>query len=238
MYQIFSATKPDNIFVHADRVRPRHVVIGDFGIAINTNTESSWTDHHGTKAYFAPEMLNDNKITNKVDCWSLGLIMYQLLTRQFPFGNITNSNDDLSWPDIRRWILEGSVEFKTSPVPCQEAISLVEKLLAKDPSTRYSAAQAFVDRYLNELDLSKGSFFEQYIPMIQSHFDRISSATIASSDFAPSSFSRHHHYLCPKNIKLSKKICPPGGKRQRAGFDQGVARAPQPRCFENGQRIV
>lgn len=42
--------KPDNVFVYANRVRLAHVVIGDFGVAINTNGEASWADHHGTKA--------------------------------------------------------------------------------------------------------------------------------------------------------------------------------------------
>jgi serine/threonine protein kinase len=211
-------------------------------------------------------MLKDNKITDKVDCWSLGIIMYQLLTRQFPFDSnstiTTNSNDVLSWPHIRQWILEGPVEFQTDPVPSKEgnpppriqmikhthitnplgviffldiAMTLVENLLAKDPRHRFSAGQAFADPYV-ELGLSKTGLFEQYKQVIHSHFDRLSSA---ASSFAPSSSPRpHHHSTSPKHIKLGKDICLPGNKQQRDGFDHWVERAPQPRYFENGQRIV
>ena len=39
----------------------------------------------GTIAYKAPEVINMNKPTSKVDVWAIGIILYELLTSKHPF---------------------------------------------------------------------------------------------------------------------------------------------------------
>ncbi|KAI0806357.1 kinase-like domain-containing protein [Xylaria sp. FL0064] len=66
--------KPSNIMVSARR--PIRVKLVDFGLA--TDTEQSVRTFAGTPAYFAPEFAS-RRYTNKVDIWSLGVIIMELL---------------------------------------------------------------------------------------------------------------------------------------------------------------
>ena len=40
----------------------------------------------GTLVYMAPELVNGNPCSNKIDIWSLGIIMYILMTGKMPFS--------------------------------------------------------------------------------------------------------------------------------------------------------
>lgn len=69
--------KTANIFIHNDTFK-----IGDFGFATDNLTDMPKL---GTPLYMAPELLNAKPYTQKVDVWSLGVILYQLLLGDFPF---------------------------------------------------------------------------------------------------------------------------------------------------------
>ena len=56
----------------------------DFGLALNSDSDSSDT-MVGTPYYIAPEAL-DNKYGFACDLWSLGVIMYILLSGYLPFS--------------------------------------------------------------------------------------------------------------------------------------------------------
>lgn len=60
----------------------------DFGLATRWGTQSTASGHRsfvGTILYSCPEMVQNKKCTMKADVWSLGAIMYELLTLQQPF---------------------------------------------------------------------------------------------------------------------------------------------------------
>ncbi|XBI41198.1 hypothetical protein VPH35_125686 [Triticum aestivum] len=76
--------KPDNIFLGSDY----EVRIGDFGDACCGQDELGkygGTPNCGTKSYLAPELDSDEKITEKVDIYSVGVMFFELLTR---FGSL------------------------------------------------------------------------------------------------------------------------------------------------------
>ena len=52
-------------------------------MGINEYTE----DIAGTLYYFPPEILKKERITQKGDIWSLGVVLYFILLKTFPFGN-------------------------------------------------------------------------------------------------------------------------------------------------------
>eukprot|EP01084_Bolivina_argentea_P310030 536356_1 len=79
--------KPENILHHKHQ---NIYKLGDFGCSKNTDISTARTTV-GTKAYQAPEMLDDDQtVTDKADIWSLGISIYFLATNEYPF-NTTNA---------------------------------------------------------------------------------------------------------------------------------------------------
>ncbi|EKX39389.1 hypothetical protein GUITHDRAFT_76463 [Guillardia theta CCMP2712] len=71
--------KPSNIFLMADG---RTVKVGDFGISKVLDAELE--KRVGTKRYMAPEVYNKQDYSNKADIWSLGCVLFELLTLNHP----------------------------------------------------------------------------------------------------------------------------------------------------------
>jgi serine/threonine protein kinase len=49
----------------------------------------------GSYAYMAPEITGDNNYNQKVDIWSLGVIVYEMLHNDLPFCSTKNFDEDL-----------------------------------------------------------------------------------------------------------------------------------------------
>lgn len=79
--------KPDNILLSSFDDYPK-VKLSDFGLSKLTSNKNVLRTFVGTIAYLAPEVLLGNgeeKYTEKVDTWSLGVILYLCLTGDFPY---------------------------------------------------------------------------------------------------------------------------------------------------------
>ncbi len=123
--------KPTNILVTGDL----DVKIGDFSIAYINKLDSTETmpmGMVGSPRYMSPEQIQENTLTNQTDLFSLGIVMYELLTGKHPFAadnfsrlvqRILNEEP----PPMR--------EFR-SEVP-DELERVMRKLLAKNPAERY-----------------------------------------------------------------------------------------------------
>lgn len=60
----------------------------DFGLADHWNEHSDYLFHRcGTPGFVAPEVLHDAKYTTQVDVYSLGVLLFTLLTGQNPFDS-------------------------------------------------------------------------------------------------------------------------------------------------------
>jgi serine/threonine protein kinase len=76
--------KPSNILV----TKEKDVKIGDFSIAHINKPDSTTTQAGGVMGspkYMSPEQLNEEHVTNRTDLFSLGVVMYELLTGRHPF---------------------------------------------------------------------------------------------------------------------------------------------------------
>ena len=101
---IFSITKQlDNLhqsnIAHKD-VKPDNILINpctgvasiiDFGLAEYGNQSGSFQQFGGTLFYQAPEVLSQMAHTSKVDVWSLGLVLLELLSREYAISVISKN---------------------------------------------------------------------------------------------------------------------------------------------------
>jgi non-specific serine/threonine protein kinase len=158
--------KPDNIIVRQDGL----VKVLDFGLAklAPSASEDPGGDAAtrlfvdtvpgmimGTAAYMSPEQARGRAVDHRTDIWSLGVVLYEMLTGQVPFGGETFSHAVVA-------ILENE------PPPLSESIDgfssqlerIIRKALAKQPERRYASAIEFaadLKAVIRELDLGEAS---------------------------------------------------------------------------------
>ena len=84
--------KPGNILYAAE---PTDVRIGDFGLALNRGAETTQITGVGSPAYMSPEQIREELVDHRTDLYSLGVVMYQLLTGKLPFQRHQQVQHDL-----------------------------------------------------------------------------------------------------------------------------------------------
>ena len=75
--------KPSNIIIIKDATLGELVKVLDFGIALLKSDESP-TGFMGTPAYCSPEQMDGKTLDNRADIYSLGIMMFQMLTAELP----------------------------------------------------------------------------------------------------------------------------------------------------------
>ena len=130
--------KPHNILVTSDG----RVKVADFGIAraISSTTMTYDGNVVGSVHYFSPEQAKGTKITAKSDVYSLGIVLYEMLTGRLPFNGETSVSIALKQlreePPAPRQI-DGNIP------PIAEAIIL--KAMSKEPEDRPDSREMIED---------------------------------------------------------------------------------------------
>ena len=125
--------KPANVIVQSDGV----VKLLDFGIARQEKTESRLTRTGsviGTLQYMAPERLRNAAFDGRSDIFSVGVVMYQLLTGQLPFTG--------DYSIVQKILTEKHPpldQYLGKYPPALDGI--LDRALAKSPDDRYSTAE-------------------------------------------------------------------------------------------------
>ena len=111
--------------------------IVDFGLSKIIGPNESSLDPFGTLSYVAPEVLLQKPYGKEVDLWSLGIIVYLLLSRVLPF-------DDEEDKEIARQTIQDAPDFSFEPwdTVTDNAKDLVKKLLQKNRTKRPSLEEA------------------------------------------------------------------------------------------------
>lgn len=122
----------------------------DFGLAKLIGPNEKADEPFGTLGYVAPEVLRKEPYSFSCDLWSLGCIIYALLSGSLPF-------DHESQKETIKMTLENKLEFD---LPCWDQISdeckdLLTKLLLKDPKKRISLESCLKHKWFNGIDLNK-----------------------------------------------------------------------------------
>ena len=143
--------KPANMLV--DKNGKPHIV--DFGIArVSTSTMTKTSLAMGTPYYMSPEQISGQKVDSRTDVFSLGAVIYELLTKKKPFPgeNITTV--------IYRIMNEQAIPVKQlrKDLPA-DLDRIIQKALAKDPDSRYRNCRELVKdlkQYAHFSDETKG----------------------------------------------------------------------------------
>ncbi len=136
--------KPSNILLRPDG----HAYLGDFGLAkakMGAEAVTHSGSMVGTPEYMAPEQSNGVH-DYRSDIYSLGIILYQMLTGRVPFT--ADSPVAVSLKHIQA-IPKSPGELNSAIPPAVEAVIL--KALAKDPAERYQQAGALAEAYWHAL---------------------------------------------------------------------------------------
>ncbi len=99
----------------------------------------------GTAYYIAPEIVNSEKYDEKCDLWSIGVIMYILLTGCPPFDGKTDN-------DIMKSVKAGKYPTGTNEYKwlSNDAKDLIKQLLTYKPSQRISAQSALTHSWITK----------------------------------------------------------------------------------------
>ena len=131
--------KPENIMVDDND----HIKLIDFGIAGDTAsrrlTYANFTTMLGTPNYIAPEQVKGKRGDGRTDLYSMGVIIYEMLTAKLPFTGpspMAAMNDRLLNHPLPPRVADPSV----SP----QLQEILYRALERDPKNRYSTAQEFI----------------------------------------------------------------------------------------------
>jgi serine/threonine-protein kinase len=134
--------KPGNIML----LKNGHIKVTDFGIAKAVSSSQTRTGIIlGTPNYMSPEQINGMEIDGRSDIFSLGIVFFQLLTGQLPFGGKTLTE---LFYQITQAKHPSPRQINPKVIrPCEQ---LIDKALAKDPDQRFQRASNFA-KYLRVL---------------------------------------------------------------------------------------
>lgn len=126
---IYRDLKPENILLDYQG----HIALCDFGLCkLDMKDEDRTNTFCGTPEYLAPELLMGNGYNKTVDWWTLGVLLYEMLTGLPPFYD-ENTNE------MYRKILSEPLHFPGHDVVPPAAKDLLTKLLNRDPQQRLGA---------------------------------------------------------------------------------------------------
>ena len=124
--------KPENFLIETnDNIKPIIKLI-DFGFACHIPSNGYMEQYFGTPIYTAPEIIQNWSYSEKIDLWSVGVILFNMTTGCQPFS----TDED----DINKEVLEKDIQFDA--IDNENIRSLCMNLLEKYPAARISAKKA------------------------------------------------------------------------------------------------
>ena len=130
--------KPDNIMI----TQPNDfgvIKIMDFGLSKIVSPNESMADGYGTLSYVAPEVLLRTPYNKEVDIWSMGVILYYMLSGKLPFRGRKEQ-------EVAEKIVYDELEFEDDEweIRSKSVIDLIKSCLEKSKEKRIT-----IDEFIN-----------------------------------------------------------------------------------------
>ncbi|TMW63812.1 hypothetical protein Poli38472_002753 [Pythium oligandrum] len=182
--------KPENLLLTSKNTKEAHIKLADFGTAMVISDKSIFRSEHLTWAYCAPEVLRDmqksidpadepgattSAFNPKSDVWSVGIVLYVLLSAIHPFDPDGRHTKD----QMVQKILQGefAMSDKLWDDISSEAKAFIHQLLTADPKQRPNAADALQHEWFSSaqtprapLKVSTSNGLGQYQRLMQRKF--------------------------------------------------------------------
>jgi serine/threonine protein kinase len=219
--------KPGNIML-ADNGQ---VKIVDFGIArVGVSSMTRTGEVLGTVMYMSPEQVHGQTVDTRSDLFSLGVVLFELLTYQSPFPG-----SDV--PSILFKILNEPPELVSKHIgQCPPQLQqIVERALAKDRETRYQSAEDMAFELQRLADNMRRSSVSAYLEQGQRSF-QVGDFTIAKESLQKVLEIDSSHELAQNLLTQVRELIQ---SRQRAQkIEQNVRRAKEAQEAEQYDEAV
>lgn len=175
---VYRDLKPENILLNYQG----HIALCDFGLCkINMKLDQKTNTFCGTPEYLAPELLMNKGYTRVVDFWTLGILLYEMLTSLPPFY-------DEDVPTMYKKILEDPLIFPGDMDSVTK--DLIGKLLVRDPTQRlgyHGVSEIKSHQFFKDIDwekLNSKGYIPPYKPQVKNSMD-ISNISAEFTDERP-----------------------------------------------------
>ncbi|XP_036766898.2 myosin light chain kinase 3 isoform X2 [Manis pentadactyla] len=182
--------KPENIL--CVNQTGHQIKIIDFGLARRYKPQEKLKVNFGTPEFLAPEVVNYEFVSFPTDMWSVGVIIYMLLSGLSPFLGETDA-------ETMNFIVNCTWDFDTDTFEglSEEAKDFVSQLLVKEKSCRMSATQCLKHEWLSNLP-AKASKCEV----------RLKSQLLLQKYLAQRKWKKHFYVVTAANRLRKFPTCP------------------------------
>ena len=191
--------KPQNLFIDDNL----ELKIADFGLVRKEKDDDNKKDRgFGTIYYMSPEMVDPEigKLTNKVDIWALGVIMYFLLTGKFPFKKeefkeISKNKD---------YIIE--IEFPEDKIISDEAKDLIKQILVLNPEKRPNLSQILYHDFFHIDKLQEKISYLKQLNIDDIIKNKTNIEIIRNTNKNKKDINKENKFPCLKKLKINQII--------------------------------
>ena len=143
--------KPDNVMV-ADVGSNIHVKIMDFGLSKIIGPREKAEEGYGTLCFVAPEIILREPYNNSVDIWSLGVMMFYILTGDLPFDDPNNNEKAIARQIVYEEPTYSENKWKNKS---REAKQYVKDCLVKDLKKRITIDKLIEHNWMKVMEKVK-----------------------------------------------------------------------------------
>jgi len=184
--------KPQNIMISTEG----KVKVTDFGIARAATSNTISSDVMGSVHYSSPEQARNGFVDGKSDIYSLGIVMYEMVTGRVPFDGDTTVA--VAIQHLQEEIVPPSVYAPNLPISMEK---IILKCTQKNPDRRYASMTALLTDLRKAL-ISPNEDFVVMVPLANQDKTRV----IGADDLNQIKKQTANVYIDPASIKIQEPV--------------------------------